>query len=886
MQDKNQPAPPRLASWLLQHFAPSARLEELQGDLLEMFSHWIKTEGLKVARQRYTWSVLRLLRPFSSKKSEDIQFHTRFNAGMISNNVKITRRGLVKNGKYALINLAGLTLGLTVCIFIFLFVSNELSYDQWLPGQDRVVRIQPTITTEGKDQTWATSEGFLIPMLTPRYPEIEAAARVLRFDHEMEFTFDSKRFSEYDFIAADSSLFKVFPFPFIYGDRNTALDRPDAAVISYKAARKFFGNVNPVGRVLRSGGDNFTITGVFRDIPSNSHLHFEMILPLHFFWGDADRSRDLMAFYSYLLLKSPQLIKPLSQKLLHDEKQIYGVQDKMETVPGPPGVQVKLNLVRVSSIHLNSKAEKEFGTNGSLQVVYIFIAIACLILSIVVINYINLSNAMALRRAREVAIRKTIGASRARLMLGFIIESYAFTAIAFAFSLGMVMLLMPGFNTLAGKQFDLRLLLSPQILGPMAVLWIALGFLAGFYPAMLFSSFKPIEILKSGNGVIQSGGISLSFRRGLLIFQFMISAFLIVCSVIVRRQMQFIETMDTGFNKNNVLVIPVKGDIQSKSAAFKNEVNKLPEVESSAFTSAIPGKRVVFLSVRVPDLAGTLSGQDSGMRDMRVMSVDQDFIKTLQIHVVKGRDFSRQNVSDITSSFVLNEAAVKELNLKDPVGKPFEYRFGTPKKGHIIGVVKDFNFASIHNRVEPLMLHILPWYSSLCIRLNTHDVNESVLHVNKIWNTFSSSPFEYSFLDATYDAQYRSEQTTSKLVTWLSILALAFACIGLFGVVSFYIRQRTREVGIRKVFGASGISLLHELSREYLIVVTAGNILALYPAWLLSSQWLQNFTYRVPISADAFLLAFGVSVLLAYGSIFRVILKILRTNPAVVLRNE
>jgi len=268
------------------------------------------------------------------------------------------------------------------------------------------------------------------------------------------------------------------------------------------------------------------------------------------------------------------------------------------------------------------------------------------------------------------------------------------------------------------------------------------------------------------------------------------------------------------------------------------------------------------------------------------MSVDPDFIKTMKIQIVAGRDFSKQNVSDITSAFVLNEAAVKELNLKDPVGKPFEYRFGKPKKGHIIGVVKDFNFASIHNRVEPLMLHILPWYSSLCIKLNTRDMNGSVHHIEKIWKRFSSSPFEYSFLDTTYDAQYKTERTTSELVTYLSFLALAFACIGLFGVVSFYIQQRTREVGIRKVFGASGISLLNELSREYLVVVIAGNILALYPAWFLVNQWLQNFTYRVTLSPDAFLLAFGVSIVLAYGSILRVILVTVRTNPAVVLRNE
>ena len=885
-KQKDPSVPPRWASRLLRNFVPSNKLEDLEGDLLEMYSHWIRTMGVRSARQRYIWSVLRLLKPFNARRGAGSQYPTRFSVDMVRNSVRITRRGLVKNWKYAAINLSGLTLGLTVCIFIYLFVKDELSYDRYLAGEDRVVRIQPTVITGDNEQVWATSEGFVVPAIASHYPEIEAATRFVRNDDGVEFSIGANRYSEYHVIAADSTFFDVFPFPFAYGERNASFTRPDAVVISQKTAKKLFGNINPVGKVLNCFGTNFTLTGVFKDIPANSHFNFEMIFPLKYFWDDPDHSRNMFAFYSYLRLRSPGQINLLSGKLLRDEKLIYGNQDKMKIAPGPPGVSVQLHLIPVSAIHLTSKGEKEFAANGNLQVVYIFIAIACLILVIVVINYINLSNAMALKRWREVGIRKAIGDTWPRLMVGFMLESYMFTAMAFLFSLALVILLMPWFGDFSGKQFDLRSLFYFQNSGILVLLWLVLGFLAGIYPAAVFSSVKPSNVVKAGTGIARSGGFSLFFRRGLLVFQFMVSFLLIVCTVVIRGQMHFIETMDTGFNRKNVLVIPIKEDIRSKTKALKSELAKLPEVEGAAFTSAVPGKRIVILSVRVPELAGSVNAQDSGMRDMRVMSVDADFIRTLQIPVLTGRDFSMQNVSDANSAFILNEAAVKELGLKNPVGSPFEYTFGDLQKGHVIGVVKDFNFASVRNRVEPLMLHIYPWYSSLCIRLNTGDVNGSIQRIERVWKSFSSTPFEYSFLDASYAALYRSEQTASSLITYMSFLALLFACIGLFGVVSFFIQQRTKEVGIRKLLGAPRLSLLRELSKEYIMVVIVGNILALYPAWYFVTRWLENFTYRISLSAGAFLLAFGICLAFACGSILRVIIRIARTNPAVVLRNE
>jgi putative ABC transport system permease protein len=403
---------------------------------------------------------------------------------------------------------------------------------------------------------------------------------------------------------------------------------------------------------------------------------------------------------------------------------------------------------------------------------------------------------------------------------------------------------------------------------------------------MILSSFNPIQTLKSGMSTGKSGSLAVYLRRGLLVSQFAIATLMIVSAFTIRGQLDFIEHMNIGFNKSNVVVVPVKDDLYEKREVFKTEVNRLQGVESSCFSSVVPGKRVVFLTVRIPDLAGSRSGDDDGTRDMRVMAVDHDFINTLGLELKEGRNFSADNPSDAGSAFILNEAAVKEFNLKDPIGRPFEYRFGTNKTGQVIGVVKDFNFASVHSPVEPLMLHILPWHSAMSIRLKPGNVSEPLRDIEAAWKKISSLSFDYYFLDASYDAQYQAEKTTGRLITWFTVLSLIIACLGLFGVVSFFIEQRTREVGIRKALGASHLSLMKELSKEYVVIVIAGNIIALYPAWVLINQWLQKFQYRVDPSFFPFLFAFAGSGILAYCSIIYVVLRTARTNPAIVLRNE
>jgi len=798
-------------------------------------------------------------------------------------------RHLLKTRSYAIINLVGLTLGLSASIFIFLYVRDELKYDQYLPGYENVIRIQPAVSTSDGEQQWATSEGFLAPSISSMYPEIEAFTRILRNDNEIIFKIDSTQFSQDGVIAADSTFFKVFPFKFIQGDRNTALDKPDGIVITQRISKKFFGNADPVGKFLTTDFATFIVTGVVEDVPRNSHFHFNVVFPMRAWWPDADQSRIMFAFYSYLRIKSADQLEHFSQVL----KTWYGIhgysnEDKESKEKG--NSRVTLGAMKLSDIHLQSRAEKEFEANGQLRMVYIFTAVAILIMVIATINYINLSNAMAIKRAKEVAIRKTIGASNRNLFLNFLVESYGFSLVAFIMSLFIVALLIPQFNIVTDKDFDIRVLLNAKFAGMMLIAWIILGFLSGFYPATILSSFNPLKALKTGVNSEKTSKVSLYLRRGLTVSQFTISTLMIVSAITIRNQLEFIEGRNTGFNKNNVVVVPLVSDARQKVEVLKNEISKLEIVESCAATSVVPGKRIFILVVRIPDLAGsdvTAQGTDDGTREMRVMGVDHDFVRTLGLQIVDGRNFSPDNAADAEGAFLLNEAAVKEFNLTDPVGKPFEYVFRQTKKGKVIGVVKDFNFASVHDPVEPLMLHIYPqFYSTLCIRLKTENVQAGIEEIESAWKKVSSVPFSYQFLDATYDAMYKADRTTSKTIMYFTALSIIIAGLGLFGIVSFFAAQRAKEVGIRKIFGASKGALLNILSHEYVIMVVVGNVIAIYPTWILVNQWLDQFAYRIDLSPLIFVVAFASSAMAASCSIIYTLLRIAKTDPITILKNE
>lgn len=798
--------------------------------------------------------------------------------------IKPAVRSLLKNKIHALINLFGLSLGLTVSVFIYLFVQDELSYDKNIPAYEDVFRIQADVVTGSNVQKWASSEGYIVPAISSNYPELQAATRALPLNGEMLIKTDSAQFAEGNVWAVDSTFFEVFPVSFVYGERAKALQGPGSMVISKSIAIKYFADANPIGKLLVTDHVTYTVTGVVEDIKDNNHFHPRIFVALKQFWPDADQSRTMLAFYSYVRATQGNA-KTLAQKLKNDSQKIAG----KEPSSNPDDSRVEIGTIPLSEIHLGSHAEKEIEANGNQQVVYIFIGAALLILLIASINYINLSNAIAVKRAKEIAVRKTIGATRAGLFSRFLLESYFFVLLAFTISLATVAFTLPWFNVLTGKQLAVPLLVRPDFMLMVLAGWVVLGFLSGLYPAAMLSSFNPVQALKSGFNE-KSGKASLYLRRSFITFQFAVSALMIVCALSIQRQMNFIDNLDIGFKKENVVALTMSGDAYEKIGTLKQELEKLKDVKATSAMSVVPGKRIVVLNVRIPDIAGTqptTEGKDDGSRAMRVLSVDHDVVKTLGLQIKEGRDFSDVGDGDALHGFMLNEAAVKFYNLKDPVGRPFEYTFGQePKKGEIIAVVKDFNFASVHNPVEPLMIHIMPWYSVLCVRIESGNTEASIEALKTAWKNVVAAPFSYSFLDSTYDALYKSDKASGKIVSYFTILSIVIACLGLFGVVSFFAKQRMKEVGVRKIFGASTKSLLAHLSKEYLIMVLAGNLLAIYPAWMLVEQWLQQFAYRVDFSPLIFFVTLAGSVVLACGSMVYVLLNVTHANPANVLRNE
>lgn len=803
--------------------------------------------------------------------------------------MKSAWRNLKKNKIYTLINLFGLTLGLSVSIFILLFVRDEFNYDKFLPGHQQIARIQFLINAEDQEE-WATTEGFIVPTMAPEFAEIESATRILKTEQDVLLRHGTEKFAQDGFLAVDSTFFHVFPFEFIYGDRLTALSTPHGIVITESVAKKFFGNEDPTGKILTADFGELTVNGVIRDVPRSSHFHFNVAFPIRSWWKTIDESRGAFAVYSYVRLNNSTTPAAFESGNLKGWYARHGYVDENGQKIEATGPTVTLLAKPIADIHLQSHAEKEFEPNGQLQVVYIFIGVGLFLILLATINYVNLSNAIAIRRAKEVAIRKTIGASQRKLFLNFILESYAFTLVSFVIAILIVVVLLPQFNSFTGKQLELTLLLSPDFLMIVFVAWIVLGFLSGFYPATILSSFDPVTALKSRMQGRGTGKFGIYFRKGLIVSQFTISAFMVVGALTIQQQLKFIDSRNVGFNKNNVVVLPLTGEARGKLAALKSELARVPGVESCAATSVVPGKRVMFLGVRVPSLAGTDPGDGTtdGSRAMRVIGADEDFAKSLALTFMDGRNFEPNSVADSAGAFILNEAAVREFKLKDPVGSPFEYTYAeVPKVGKVIGVVKDFNFASVHAEVEPVMIHISPMiYTTLCVRVNGANLPATIDKMKQAWEGVTAFPFSYQFLDSTYDAMYKTERATGSVIATFTILALIIAALGLFGIVSFFVSQRTKEVGVRKVFGASHVSLVNILSREYLLMAVVGNIVAIYPAYLIVNQWLEQFAYHVDFSFLSFVVAFLLCELFAFLSIIFVIMRTVRVNLSTILKHE
>jgi len=801
---------------------------------------------------------------------------------MFKNYFKIAIRNLGRNQGYAVINIFGLVIGMACCLLILLYVQDELSYDRYHQNAARIYRVALQLHAGNAPvKSFAVTSPPMAPALLRDYPEIRQAVRLQNSAPLVGY--GERRFYEDNFFWADASVFAVFTFPLIQGDAVTALREPRSIVLAEKMARKYFGAENPIGKVLTVADTlDLKVTGVMANIPSHSHFIPDCFASFSTLSQIFPSNRDNWesnwwnhGYYTYLLLDEQASAAVVEQRISRLTARYIEEQEKIS------GKQV-LFLQPLTAIHLRSNLRSEIAPNSDIRYVYIFSAVALLVLLIACTNFMNLATARSARRAKEVGVRKVLGAHCSQLVKQFIGESVLMSLLAFLIALVLVELLLPFFNELAGKTLALPL-------SGNAWLWLGLlgatlltGIIAGGYPAFFLSAFRPVETLK---GAFKIGVKGVLPRQGLVVFQYSISILLMIGTVTVYHQLEFMRNQRLGFDKEHVMVIPIRGDeaIIRRFAALRQELLENGEVLGVTASSAAPGGRLYNIAIR-PE--GTPANQT---KTMLTLAIDHEFVKLYSLQLAAGRDLSKEFSADSTQAFLLNEAAVKDLGWGSPenaIGKQFNWGLG--KVGRIVGVVKDFHFNSLQQRVPPMVMHLYPnWFEFLSVKIDGKNVPQALAFVESKWRGLVPGvSFEYSFLDASFDRQYAAEEKLGRISFYFSLLAILIACLGLFGLAAFFAEQRTKEIGVRKVLGASVAGIVGLLSKDFIKLMLVANLLAWPVAWYAMNKWLQDFAYRINIGWWIFALAGGVALFIALLTVSTQAIKAALANPVEVLRYE
>ncbi|MFC5411003.1 ABC transporter permease [Larkinella bovis] len=808
---------------------------------------------------------------------------------MLTNYLKIAIRTLRKQRGFTFINVFGLALGLACCLLITLYVVDELSYDRFHEKADRIYRINADIKFGGNDMRMAVSPDPMGPTLLKDYPQVENFVRLHhRGDWLVKRAGQPNNLREKDIIFADSTLFDVFTLPLVAGDAKRALTEPNTVVISESAAKRHFGNQNPVGQTLVFDNQlTCRVTGVMRNMPTNSHFRTDFFLCMrsdNYDWGRWLSNNH----YTYILLKEgvdPQTFSRNFETVIQKYVGPQAVQFIGTTVDQfrKAGNRMNYWMIPLTDIHLHSRQNIEIAPNSDMQYVYVFSAVAVFILLIACINFMNLSTARSANRAKEVGVRKVLGSVQRQLIGQFMTESVLMAVLAMGLALIIVTLVVPFFNEISAKQLTIDSVFSPQFLPVLVGLPLVVGLLAGSYPAFFLSSFRPISVLK---GRLNLGLKSAGLRSGLVVFQFMMSVILIVGTMVVYRQINFIQTTKLGFNRDQVLTINDAYALENQAEAFRDEVLKLPGVASGSVSGYLPVPSNRSDSPLFPE--GQIE-QNKAVSTQQ-WEVDYDYIPTLGMEVKQGRNFSREFGADSTA-VILNETAVKIFGFKDPIGKRLSRMMdneGKVMKSYtVIGVVKNFHFESLRQNIGSVALFMEPNRGAISFRLNGQDIPAVVRQIEAKWRQLAPGmPFTYSFLEDSFDAMYRAEQRVGQIVLTFSVLAILIACLGLFGLAAFMAEQRTKEIGVRKVLGASTVSIIGLLSKDFLKLVLIAILIATPIAWYGMNQWLEDFAYKIDVPWWVFAVAGLVAVLIAFVTVSFQSIKAALTNPVKSLRAE
>lgn len=795
---------------------------------------------------------------------------------MLKNLFTIAFRNIRKDKTYSAINILGLTIGITCSVFLLLYILNELSYDRYHKNADNIYRVVSNIKEPDNAFTWAVAQIPLTDELRENYPEVKNTVRFFNLGRTLYKNGD-KEFYEDEFYLGDSTTFDMFDYTFLHGDPNTALDEPKSIVLTKNMAIKYFGGEAVIGQTIQNqGGDVYTVTGVMENVPLNSHFIFDALISRSTM-PDYQGSWGNFGVYTYLQLPAGYDLAKMDSSLAKV------IKEKVDPIFEQYGITIRYELQRITDIHLHSKIQDEAEAGGDISYIYIFGAVAVFMIIIACINYMNLATARSANRAKEVGIRKVMGSQRGMLMGQFLTESLVIAVIALIVSLVLIYGLLPFFNDLSNKQLPYSYVTQPVVLLSLIGVVVFVGIVGGSYPAFYLSGFNPAAVLK---GKVSSKGGNAFVRKFLVVLQFAISIFMLISTFVVYDQLQYMREKDLGFSREQIIRIALPGDeLVEKSNVLAERMRHTPGVQIAGTSNSSPGFGIGKNLIQVEDNDGKLSE-----RGVDWYRADFDFVKTLGMTIVDGRDFSRDVSSDTTYAVLVNEAMVKRMSWENPIGKKFVFGGGdNVREKRVVGVVKDYHQNSLYDAIEPLMIMFNNKNSYLFVKTNEGDVRESLASIEKTWNEVNPGyPMEYVFLDQDFNSQYKSDEKRSQIFTAFSFLTIAISCLGLLGLAAFTMEQRYKEIGIRKVIGASVSGLLVLVSREFFILVGLSMVVAFPLAWYVTDNWLQNFAYRIVLSDEW--MTFVVSALMAFAITFFTvgyhIIRATSTNPVNALRDE
>ncbi|MFZ6010683.1 MAG: ABC transporter permease [Bacteroidota bacterium] len=798
---------------------------------------------------------------------------------MIKNYFKIGFRALLRNKSYSIINILGLVIGISFSCMLYMYVSNELSYDTFHSKSDRIFRI---LTIDKRMPENVRYYGVTVPPLgkelVANYPEVTDMVRLHRFSGQIVFEIDGQNFQERNWYTADANLFEVFDFQFVAGDRTTALDQPFSLVLTESMAKKYFGDKDPITQTIKTEFGQVKVTGVIKDHPDNSHLKFDMLfssLLADQEWTNYLNSWEEFGAFTYIVLNDKNAVANLRAKMPM-------LREKF----GKNAATVDVDFQGLEDIYLRSD-EIENGTeagHGQMSYIYIFSTMGIFLLVIACINYINLATSKAMARSKEVGVRKVVGAHQKQLIAQFLTEAVIITVISMILAIGVMDLAFPFFNQITGKNFDINFTTMGTYLPSLLVISLIIGIVSGGYPAFYLSKLKPVASLK---GKVVSNGSTVNLRKVLVVFQFALTIVMIISTMVIGRQMNFIQNKDVGFDKDKLVIVDINnGDIRPKFQAMKNEFSKVPGVQKVAVSSRVPGewKNIVQLEVK------SSADENPGYLQSYFMGFDESMLDTYQLQLATGTYFPPNGQVD-SSSVLMNESAVHALGLTDPVGSVIRMKTRRLEfDAKVIGVIKDFNFQSLHQKVAPIIVGT--WnnpiqridYFTLKISGNIENALKDITRVHEAFD--NETPIEYHFLDQQLNSFYVAEQRAGMIFRMGGALSIFVACLGLFGLATYTIERRSKEVGIRKVLGASVADLFMLLSSSFAKQVSIAFLVASPIAYFIMNNWLDEFEYKISLSPLIFLLAGAIAMVVALVTVGYRSLKAAGANPLNALRQE